>query len=211
VQGDVGADGATGPTGTQGVAGTDGAGGPTGAAGVTGPQGSTGPTGSDGQQGDPGSDGPTGPAGSAGPTGASGTSGVAEYAYIFNRTARTVPSEIAVVFDSNGPSTPGILHAPGTSQIVVTDPGVYKVGFSTTGAEPSQFALFINAAPIASSVYGTDTATVQNTGQAIISIAAGDTLTLENHSSPAAVTLPSGSGGTQANVNASLVIEKLSP
>ena len=51
--------------------------------------------------------------------------------------------------------------------------------------------------------------TQQNIGQAIITLAAGDSLTLVNHTSAAAVTLQTLAGGTQVNVNASLVIKKL--
>ena len=54
-------------------------------------------------------------------------------------------------------------------------------------------------------------ATQQNNGQAIFSIPAGGILTLRNHSSAAAVGLASVIGGTQANVNASIVIKMLNP
>ena len=73
----------------------------------------------------------------------------------------------------------------------------------------SQFAVFLNGAPAPNSVYGTGAATEQNSGQAIITIAAGDVLTLRNHSSTAAVTLQTLAGGSQSNVNASVLIEKL--
>jgi hypothetical protein len=44
----------------------------------------------------------------------------------------------------------------------------------------------------------------------IVRAAAGDVLTLRNHSSAAAVTLQTLAGGTQFNANASILIEKLS-
>ena len=78
-----------------------------------------------------------------------------------------------------------------------------------SGVEPSQFALCLNGAPIAGTVYGSGAGTQQDNGQAIITIAANDALTLRNHSSAAAVTLQTLAGGTQTNVNASLVITKL--
>jgi len=43
----------------------------------------------------------------------------------------------------------------------------------------------------------------------VVSLATGDVLTLVNHSSAAAIGLVTDVGGTQANVNASLVIEEL--
>jgi hypothetical protein len=69
--------------------------------------------------------------------------------------------------------------------------------------------LFVNGAPVAGTVYGSGAGTQQNNGQAIITMAAGDVLTLRNHSSTAAVTLQTLAGGTQINVNASIKIIKL--
>jgi hypothetical protein len=57
-------------------------------------------------------------------------------------------------------------------------------------------------------IYGSGAGTQQNTGQAIFTLAAGDVLTVRNHSSAAAVTLQTLAGGTQSNANAS-VVEKL--
>ena len=78
-----------------------------------------------------------------------------------------------------------------------------------SGTEPNQFALFLNGTVVPGTVYGSGAGTQQNNGQAIFTIAAGDALTLRNHSSAAAVGLASVVGGTQANVNASVVIKKL--
>ena len=137
------------------------------------------------------------------------TCGLCEYGYIYNLTPQTVAIEADVLFDSNGIMTPGIVHTLGTSQIIVNDPGDYEVTFSVSGTEPNQFALFLNGSPVAGTVYGSGAGTQQNNGQAIFSIAANDVLTLRNHSSAAAVGLASVIGGTQANVNASIVIKML--
>jgi hypothetical protein len=221
VTGATGTTGATGPQGLQGVQGTTGAAGsqgPTGSNGATGgvgpdgavgPQGPTGSTGPAGPQGLTGSNGAQGPTGSAGATGATGTNGLSEYGYIYNRGAQVVALEADVVFDGNGVKTPGITHAPNTTQIVVTTPGDYKVSFSVSGVEPSQMALFRNGAPLTDTVYGSGAGTQHDDGQTIVSLAAGDALTLRNHTSSAAVTLQTLAGGTQTNVNASVVIERL--
>ncbi|MCY8976358.1 BclA C-terminal domain-containing protein, partial [Bacillus atrophaeus] len=200
--GDAGPAGATGATGTTGDAGPAGATGATGATGDVGPVGATGATGATGD---------AGPAGATGATGATGTgaAGLSEYGYIYNLSAQTVAIEADVIFDSTGITTPGITHAPGTSQIAITTPGDYEVTFSVSGVEPNQFTLFLNGAPITNTVYGSGAGTQQNNGQAIIAIAAGDVLTLRNHTSAAAVTLQTLAGGTQTNVNASIVIKKL--
>jgi hypothetical protein len=129
---------------------------------------------------------------------------------VYNLGAQVVPIEADVSFDTNGFLTPGITHAPGTTTISVTNAGVYEVNFSVSGVEPSQFALFVNGAQVPGTVYGSGAGTQQNTGQAIFSLSSGDVLTLRNHSSAAAVTLQTLAGGTQANVNASIVIKQLS-
>ena len=78
-----------------------------------------------------------------------------------------------------------------------------------SGVEPGQFALFVNGAAAASTVYGSGAGTQQDNGQAILTLSANDVLTLVNHTSAAAVTLQTLAGGTQTNVNASIVITKL--
>jgi hypothetical protein len=119
-----------------------------------------------------------------------------------------VAIEAPVLFSSSGPLN-GITHAPGDPGIVVTNAGVYEITFSVSGVEPSQFAVFVNGAAVPETIYGSGAGTQQDTGQAIVTLGAGDVLTLVNHSSAAAVTLQTLAGGTQTNVNASVVITKL--
>jgi len=119
-----------------------------------------------------------------------------------------VPIEANVVFDTNGVLN-GVTHAPGTANIALVSAGTYKVTFSVTGTEPNQFGLFVNGALVPGTIYGSGAGTQQNTGQVIATFGAGDVLTLRNHSSSAAVGLQPLAGGTQANVNASVAIERL--
>jgi len=114
----------------------------------------------------------------------------------------------AIGFDSNGPLL-GVTHAPGASSFVVTAAGTYLVSFSTSGVEPSQFALFDNGVVVPGTTYGSGAGTQQNNGQMIVTLSAGDTLSIVNDASAAAVTLQTLAGGTATNVNASVVIEKL--
>ena len=134
---------------------------------------------------------------------------LSELAYIYNLTAQTVAIEADVNFDTNGFLTAGITHAPGSPSILITDAGIYEVTFSVSGTEPNQFALFLNGNLVPGTIYASGAGTQQNNGQAIFTIGAGDVLTLRNHSSAAAVGLATPIGGTQANVNASVVIKKL--
>lgn len=148
--------------------------------------------------------------GALGPEGDSGTIGdLAQFGYIYNVKPQVVPIEGDVIWDTNGILTPGIAHVPGTTQIAVSDTGKYEVHFSVSGVEPNQFAIFINGALAVGTVYGSGAGTQQNTGQAILALACGDVLTLRNHSSTTAVTLQTQAGGTQASINASVLIRKL--
>ena len=209
VQGVQGAQGLPGVAGAQGPVGPAGATGPAGQQGVQGTAGARGPIGPAGAQGQVGATGVQGPAGPTGATGATGPAGgLAAFGYVYNQGAETVAIEAPVAFDMNGPLV-GITHAPGNPGVVFTNSGTYAVYFSVSGVEPGQFALFVNGAPVLGTVYGSGAGTQQDTGHALITISANDTLTLVNHSSAAAVTLQTLAGGTQANVNASLLIEKL--
>lgn len=184
---------AKGPRGAQGPVGPVGPDGATGPEGATGPQGATGPGGATGPQGVPG------PAGASAP---------ADYAYIYNLTPQTVAIGADVLFDTNGVIS-GFVHAPGSPSITVGETGIYEISFIVSGTEPNQFAIFANGVPVAGSIYGSGAGTQQTSGQMILALAAGDILTLRNHSSAAAVTLSSMTGGTEANVNASITIQRL--
>jgi hypothetical protein len=122
---------------------------------------------------------------------------------------QTVALEASVTFSHNGFGTAGLSHGLGSSDIVFANQGVYKIGYSVSGTEPNQFALFVNGVLIPESVYGSGAGTQQTTGQAILSIQANDSLTLVNHSSAAAVILAANAGGTAQNVNASILIQRV--
>ncbi|KAB2369906.1 collagen-like protein [Bacillus thuringiensis] len=207
--------GPTGPTGLPGTVGPPGPTGPTGLPGTVGPPGPTGITGATGPSGGPpGPTGPTGLPGTVGPPGPTGptgltVSGLSHYAYVFNTAAQVVALEAPILFNSHGRMTSGFTHTLGTSQLMVLNAGDYKISFSVSGVEPNQFTLFLNGAPVTSAVYGSGAGTQPNNGQTILALAAGDIITLNNHTSAAAVTLQTLAGGTQTNINASIVIEKL--
>jgi len=148
-------------------------------------------------------------AGPPGPPGPQGPPASSEYGYVYNTSVQLVAIEAAVLFDTNGLLTAGITHSPGASGITVASTGDYAISFSVSGVEPNQFALFVNGIVAPGTIHGSGTGTQQNNGQTILTLAAGDVLTLRNHSSAAAVTLQILAGGTQTNVNASLRIQKL--
>ena len=197
--------------GLTGATGPDGPTGPIGPAGLVGLRGLMGLTGATGP------DGPTGP---AGPTGAEARRDPrvprvrpARVGSLSTPTSTTsgaevVPLEADVTLDTNGVMTSGITHAGGTSQVGLVGAGTYEVTTSVSGVEPtnlrcSSMEPWLPARP---TVRGGNQ---QNNGQAIIAVPANAVLTVRNHSSAAAITLQTLAGGTQANANASLVIEKL--
>jgi hypothetical protein len=133
----------------------------------------------------------------------------AEVAYIYNVSNQIVAIEDDILFDSNGSITSGFSHVAGSSDIAFLNSGTYKVTFSVSASEPNQFGLFINGSSLSESIYGSGAGTQQNTGMVVFTAFIGDVLSLRNHTSAAAVTLASFTGGTQSNVNASILIEKL--
>ncbi len=194
--------------GVTGIAGATGPAGPIGATGATGATGPIGPIGPIGATGLTGETGPIGPIGTTGATGPQGPGGILGYGYVYNTTAQTVAIDAPVVFDSNGPLL-DITHGLSTTSILAENAGTYAVTFSVTGTESNQFGIFVNGSPTPSTIYGSGAGTQQNTGQAILILGVGDVLTLVNHSSNAAVGLASVVGGTEANVNASVLVLQL--
>jgi hypothetical protein len=212
IQGETGGSGSQGLQGVQGeigAAGDQGVQGEIGAAGPTGDTGPQGSTGADGPQGPDGADGAQGPIGATGSIGPPGSSEPREYAYVYSTGAQTVPLEASVNFDAGGTLSPGITHSPGAAGITLTNPGIYELAFSVSGTGPNQIALFVNGSVVPGTIYASGAGTQQNTGEGIATIAAGDVLTLRNHTSSAAIGLATPIGGTQASTNASVSIEKL--
>ena len=186
----------------RGQNGQDGAPGTPGRAGQTGQTGQTGQNGQDGAPGTPGTPGQTGQTGQTGPA------ATVDYAYIYDAAGQTVAVGANVAFTSDGPTTAGITHSSGASSIIFVGAGTFKVATSLTGATQNQFGIFINGAVVAGTTYGSDDATQQNSGQSVIVVQANDVLTIRNRST-SAVLLDNTAGGASANVDASLLIERL--
>ena len=202
--GPIGPTGEMGPTGPSGATGQMGPTGEMGPSGVTGPTGQMGPTGTTGPTG---LSGPTGPSGATGPVGPTGT-GLQAYGYIYNFTEQTVPIEGPIFFSANN-NLVGISHVAGSQTITVINAGVYSIWFTISGTQPNQFCIFANGVSAVETVYGSGARTQQTTGMAILTLPAGTVITIVNHSSDSAIGLASDIGGTQANVNASVLITKI--
>ncbi len=141
--------------------------------------------------------------------GGSSSQGLSEYAYIYNLSAQVVPLEADITFSSNGGTSGSITFSAGTSAISLGAAGLYSIWFTVSGVEPNQFTLYQNGAPVTGSTFGSGAGTQTNSGMVIITAAAGDVLTLRNHTSAAAITLQTLAGGTQINANAAIMIHKL--
>lgn len=199
-----------GPLGIAGLIGAMGIPGIAGAVGTQGIAGAIGITGPAGPPGDQGVQGPVGDQGAQGTPGVAGASGVSEYAYVYNNTAEIVAIDDDIDFDANGPISPTITHAPGSPTVMLTNAGTYAVFYSVSGVEPNQFTVMVNGIPAVTTTYGSGAGTQQNTGLSIVTVLAGaTTITLRNFHSAAAVTLQTLAGGTEPNVNASLLILRL--
>jgi hypothetical protein len=172
-QGPVGPIGPIGPTGAQGDVGPAGPRGPTGPTGPLGPLGPTGPTGPTSIV--PGGTGPTGPTGATGPN----TLGLG-FAYALRQNAQTgiAPDQIVSV-NMIAIQSGGYLLSGGGISVPAT--GVYKVYYQVL---PDLIASTCLATPTVSPLPNTGFANnldhVWITGSAIVSLNAGDVLTIRN-------------------------------
>ena len=124
---------------------------------------------------------------------ANGVGGISQYAYIYNDgQTDQIPPGGNVHFQENGIITPGIVHTPfinpipGSDSIVVLFAGVYKIDFFTyeirdVTPSGSVFSLCVNGAVIPGATFKSAIFT-PNPGQVIVSLSAGDTITLKNES-----------------------------
>ena len=171
----------------------------------SGPTGPIGPTGASGPIGASGTIGPTGPSGPTGPAGSVATA----YGSVYSTTDQALAAGITdVIFDSDGPLN-GIEHIPGTAAVIVDTAGDYRVSFSVVTDIPSQFNITVNGGLVAPScVFSAGSSNDQIDGQCLVSLYAGDALSLTSRSVDT-VNLISQLGISGANVDASLIIEKL--
>jgi hypothetical protein len=152
--------------------------------------------------------GATGPVGPVGAAGAPGTAGDSQYAYVFNLGLETVTQYDGVLFSSNGDMSSGFAHVPGTAGLVVSNAGVYEISFSVNAAGANQIAVGRNGgfqdagANFGSSPDG------QTTGTIILSLAAGDVLSLQSESRGDLV-LNAFAGGSLYDSDATLAVHKI--
>jgi hypothetical protein len=195
--------------GLRGVKGDSGKTGATGARGVDGANGGIGQPGPAGTNGINGAPGTNGTNGTNGIDGARGPAATPDYAHFYNVGSQAIADEASVQFNSNGMKTSSIVHAPGTSSIVLGTAGIYKVTMSILATDPFRFALFQNAAIVSGSEFAANGSTRQGTGATIIAVAANDVLTVRNHGLGQTINLDTNLGGPAIMVDAWILIERL--
>lgn len=216
--GPTGPQGPQGPQGLQGLQGVQGVTGPQGETGATGPVGPQGPqglqgvqgaTGATGATGPQGAIGPTGPTGPTGPQGAAGT-GLIAYGGLYGTTTDAVALTTTPVALPLGTQMPSSNLTYGTNSVTVTDAGTYELAYGVRGSMSDGSSLTVsvgqNGTAIASTTI-TDALTSGTPssvhGQTIVTLSAGDVLTLLASDSGSATWTP-GSGA-----NTYLTVKKL--
>jgi len=216
-QGPIGLTGATGATGATGPQGPVGPMGPQGETGPQGPVGATGAIGPQGPQGETGPQGPQGPVGATGATGATGPAGpagengLASYGGLYSTATDTLaltPTNLNVTLGSGMPAK-NVVY--GTNTITVQNAGDYELNYgiigSTDPAATITLAVANNGTAIPSSIRTRVFDQAQNishTGSVIVTLAAGDELTLVVSSSVDNTTYT-----PNDNVNAYLSVKQL--
>lgn len=109
-----------------------------------------------------------------------------EYAYVYSYVPVDLNRQNPMPFDSNGPMTSGITHVLGSSEIVFKKAGVYQVNFAGLASvngdkRTSQVSLFLNNQRVitGSDIYGSSFSPISIMIQGIITVNAGDTLTVK--------------------------------
>jgi len=108
--------------------------------------------------------------------------GCSTYFYISSSVSQTLNLEDHVIFNLSGASK-NTLFKTGTDNITVLRDGVYKLSFDLQAKQPSQFTIFVNDEAIESTIAGTDSGSGQVSIRQLVSLNAGDIITVKNHSS----------------------------
>lgn len=205
--GAVGPRGPTGPTGTSGTDGADGVQGPQGPVGATGATGPTGPT------------GPTGLTGATGPTGATGAAGgdgtSLDFAQFVTKTAQANIAAAAaggvggvVNLALIGPDAYGDFGLSGGG-VEVPSTGDYQITYSVNPSGAALLTLAANGTLIPNTAFGDSISFGVIFGNVIVSLDAGDVVTIRNNTtSTIATSLPGITAANTVNV-VSLTIKLL--
>ena len=176
VKGDSGKTGATGARGADGANGGIGQPGPAGTNGINGAQGAPGTNGINGTNGRDGADGAPGPAATR------------DYAYLYDVAGQTVAPSGDVLFRTDGPMTGEFTPHTGKFCDHVRDRRNLQGGDLDHGhLEEPGWRDHQRCPSGLGAIFGTDDNSQQNGGQAIISVGAGQVMTIRNQSTTTSI------------------------
>jgi hypothetical protein len=122
------------------------------------------------------------------------------YAYVYSltTTAVTVLTNSDVLFTNNGPLD-CITHTPNTSQLYIRKSGVYQIyyGINATAGAGATISLAVNGAVNPSTTIPIATTPSETSGKVLLSLRAGDFLTLRNSSATSLILAVAPSVGAQ--------------
>ena len=98
------------------------------------------------------------------------------------------------------------------TQVVVSEDGIYHTYFQLNTQTAAQFAITVNGVPDETTTYGINKGAGQLTSRSLLTLKAGDVLTVRNHSSNVgSVQITSNAGGLNTGVSALFMLYKIAP
>lgn len=118
----------------------------------------------------------------------------------------------ALFENSSSNNTAGITTVAGSGDITIGADagGIYDINWQVAGAEPNAFAVFINGVKAAGSVNGSGAGTQQNNGFTLLTLLAGDVVSLRSDNAPAAITLQLAGTTDTDQIVTSIMFKRLS-
>lgn len=150
------------------------------------------------------------------PVGTSVPASSAAFLYATSTSSQTVLADAVVAFDQVNGETPGAFSTDVLDDaFTAVNAGVYKVSFGVASLLAAQIDVEVDGvAPTGGAlVFGSDGGAVDPTttgGTAVLTLAAGQTITLANRGAATGIDLASPVGGTGPSISAWILIEKLS-
>ena len=129
--------------------------------------------------------------------------GLTAFAYIYNVGLQVVPVDGDIFFSNHGVIIGNFTHELGTAPIILGTAGTYSIWFNG-----KIFTLFQNGLAVAGEISCSVAGPQVNPCKVIITVHAGDVLTVKNNTIGTAVTIESSEDGLVDSANASILIEK---
>lgn len=133
------------------------------------------------------------------------------YGALYSQSAQIILYTDTVKFESNQ-ECKNLDHIPGAPDIYVRRSGIYAFTFAIVCDQASQFTIFINNQPQASTTCGNNNGSGQLLLEALLPLQKNDCITIRNYSSAiGSVSVSPVIGGSVPGANIELVVRKISP